>query len=84
MEKAEQVAKVYRSTVGKPKFLRYAGQKTTQQRPGSRHPHLTCHSPLRVRDSIPNLQPLPPIAIQQFREREYVNDAIKTDVVGLM
>uniref|UniRef100_H2ZF75 Uncharacterized protein n=1 Tax=Ciona savignyi TaxID=51511 RepID=H2ZF75_CIOSA len=46
----------------------------------ARHPHLTCYSPLKVRDSIPDLHPLPPISIQRNREREYVLDAIKSDV----
>jgi len=77
------VAKVYRSSVGKPKMITFYHPKTSKTRPKSHHPHLTCHSPLRVRDSIPNLLPLPPIAVQQHREREYVNDAIKTDVVRI-
>ena len=79
-----EVAKVYRSSVGKPKMITFYHPKTTKTRPKSHHPHLTCHSPLRVRDSIPNLLPLPPIAVQQHREREYVNDAIKTDVVSFL
>lgn len=42
--------------------------------------HLTHHSPLRIRDSIPDIRPLPPIQIQYRREKSYVLDGIKTDV----
>lgn len=42
--------------------------------------HLTTHSPLRVRDSIPDMRPLPPITVQSLRERKYILDGIKTDV----
>ena len=47
----------------------------------SMHRHITVYSPLKVRDSIPEMLALPPVAIQRNRERQYVNDGIKTDKV---
>jgi len=43
------------------------------------HRHMTVNSPLKVRDSIPELLALPPVALQRNRERHYVNDGIRTD-----
>nr|XP_002123793.1 uncharacterized protein LOC100183978 [Ciona intestinalis] len=72
----DAVERVYKSRVGSvnPKLSRHAPASA------GRHQHLTCYSPLKVRDSIPDMRPLPPITIQRRREKEYVVDAIKSDV----
>lgn len=75
-----EVAKVYGSTVSSQKI----NDRLKNPQNNSWHPHLTCFSPFRVRDAIPLLHPIPPISVQQQREREYVVDAIKTDVVSLL
>ena len=47
------------------------------------HRHMAVNSPLKVRDSIPELLALPPVALQRNRERHYVNDGIRTDKVSI-
>nr|XP_039250883.1 uncharacterized protein LOC120328457 [Styela clava] len=42
--------------------------------------HLTNRSPLRIRDSLPDIRPRPPILQIRDRESRYVLDGIKTDV----
>ena len=69
------VEKVYKSKVPR------APVKAQYSRSRAPHPHLTCYSPFRVRDAIRDMRPLPPIAVQESREREYVVDAVKSDVV---
>ncbi|XP_076806518.1 uncharacterized protein LOC143450019 [Clavelina lepadiformis] len=68
------VEKVYKSKVPR------APVKAQYSRSRAPHPHLTCYSPFRVRDAIRDMHPLPPIAVQESREREYVVDAVKSDV----
>ena len=74
-----EVEKVCKSTVSNQKPVEKRKSVPVKQR----HPHLTCFSPLRVRDKIPFLYPLPPVSVQKLKEREYVVDAVKTDVVSI-